>query len=92
MLAPRGGGPENGTNFGTLSTLTLNLTQPRRRLGKLLKADMRSLDPSDLTKIEKNLPGPVLGLFFWLATPGREFRHFSVLFERQKDPLEKVTF
>ena len=92
MLAPRGGGPDNGTNFGTLSTLTLNLSQPRRILGRLLKAYIRSLDSSDLTKIEKNYPVPSLVFFFWLATPGREFRHFTVILDVKRTPWKKSLF
>ncbi len=37
---PGGGGPENVTNFGDLSTLTLILTQPRRQLETLLRPTM----------------------------------------------------
>ena len=66
LLAPRGEGPGKGAIFGDLSTLTLNLTQPRKRLGTHLRSDMSSCHLSDLMQVVNSVPGPVLDMFIHL--------------------------
>ena len=55
LLAPRGEGPGKGAIFGDLSTLTLNLTQPRKRLGTHLRSDMSSCHLSDLMQVVNSM-------------------------------------
>ena len=96
LLMGRGGGPENVTTFGVLSILTLNVIQPRMRLGTRLRSYMTTFHPSDLTRTDKILPGPVLGIFIWLRMPGREFQHFTVFLDVKitpwKMPLLEIHF
>ena len=92
LLAPRGEGPGKGAIFGDLSTLTLNLTQPRKRLGTHLRSDMSSCHLSDLMlmQVVNSVPGPVLDTFIHIKIGplncGMQFWYFNVLSKAKRSP------
>ena len=89
---PSEGGPENVANFGSLSTLTLNLTHPRKKGDNSLRANIIILHLSNLIREFKSAPCPVLCICTWLPTPRREFWHLRVLLDTKIIPSKRSFF
>ena len=72
-LSAKGGGPENVTVLGGLSTNKPKFDSTKDKRCHKFGADTNSLDPFDLTETIKHVMGHILGYFTGLPKMERNF-------------------